>query len=106
MTHTMQDMIESILKLADMSITNRKRGDVIRANNCTMTAYGEARVFRFLGIDYDFGTYDDGDYEVIGYFMVDGVVLIKNGELDWKAYGNAVFSEEWYGRELVIQERA
>lgn len=107
-TYTMQDMIEAILKLAGMSDTNRKQGDVERANNCTMVAYGEARVLKFLGVDYDFGTYQDDEYERIGYFMVDGVTLIKNGIIDWKAYGRAVVDEEhgWFNKELIVRERS
>ena len=60
-TYTMQDMIEAILKLADMSDTNRKQGDVERANNCTMMAYGEARVLKKQRDDNDFGTYQDDE---------------------------------------------
>ena len=107
-TYTMQDMIEAILKLADMSNTNRKQDDVKRANYCTASANGEARILKFLGVDYDFGTYQDGEYERIGYFMVDGVVLIKNGNIDWKAYGRAVVDEEhgWFNKELIVRERS
>lgn len=107
-TYTMQDMIEAIIKLADMSNTNMKRGDVKRANHCTASANGEARILRFLGVDYDFGTYQDDEYERIGYFMVDGVVLIKNGIIDWKAYGRAVVDEEhgWFNKELIVRERS
>ena len=104
MKHTMQDMIESILKMAEWNFQNRENGDVERTNNCAVDASGKASIFRFLGIEFDFGTWQDGDYEMIGYFFVDGVVLIKNGKIDWKAYADAVLDEEhnWGGRALIV----
>ena len=106
--YTMQDMIEDILKTADYNAKNREQDDVERTNNCAMAASGKASIFRFLGIEFDFGTWQDGEYNMVGYFMVDGVVLIKNGEIDWKAYADAVLDEEhgWAGKELAIRERA
>lgn len=105
---TMQDMIESILKLADLNQSNRKNNDVFRTNHTAAAAGGRAYALRFLGIDYDFGTWMDGEYEMIGFFMVEDVVLIKNGEINWKAYADAVVDEAhgWCGKELTIQERA
>ena len=104
MTYTMQDMIESILKMAEWNSQNREMGDIEKTNGCAMNASGKASIFRFLGIEFDFGTWQDGDYEMIGYFFVDGVVLIKNGKIDWKAYAEAVLDEEhhWCDRKLMI----
>lgn len=106
--HTMQDLIESILKLADLNQTNRKNKDLFRTNHTAASANGRAYVLRFLGIEYDFGTWMDGEYEMVGYFFVDGVTLIKNGEIDWKAYADAVLDEDhgWGRKELTIQDRA
>ena len=104
MRHTMQDMIESILKLSDMNQRNRKDNDLFRTNHCAASANAEASVFRFLGVEYDFGTWMDNGYEMVGYFYVDGVVLIKNGEINWKAYADAVHDEthNWGCKELKV----
>ena len=106
--YTMQDVIESILKLADLNQNNRKGNDIFRTNHTAASAQGQVSIFRFLGIEYDFGTYMDEEYEMIGYFMVEGVVLIINGEINWKAYADAVLDDEhgWGGKELAIQDRA
>ena len=106
--YTMQDVIENILKLADLNQNNRKGNDIFRTNHTAASAQGKVSIFRFLGIEYDFGTYMDGEYEMIGYFFCDGVTLIKNGEINWKAYADAVLDEEhgWGEKELTIQERA
>lgn len=104
---TVQDLIEKILRLADMSEDGMKAGDVRRTGNCTSKAYGMADVLGLLGIDYDFGTYMDGDYYRIGYFSVDGVVLIKNGWIDWKACADAVLDKMhyWNSKTLTVTER-
>lgn len=104
MKHTMQDMIESILKCADMNQMNRERNDVFRTNHCAASANAKAGIFRFLNVEYDFGTYMDGEYEMVGYFFVDGVTLVKNGEINWRAYADAVTDEDhnWGGRELKV----
>lgn len=106
--YTMQDMIEDILKTAEFNAKNREQGDVERTNHCAGAASGKASILRFLGVEFDFGTWQDGQYEMIGYFWVDGVELIKNGEINWKAYADAVLDEEhgWAGKELTVQERA
>lgn len=41
---------------------------------------------------------------MIGYLYIDGVVLIKNGKIDWKAYADAVLDEDhnWGGRVLSV----
>lgn len=105
--YTMQDMIESILKLVDLNQINHNNNDVFRTNHCAASANAEARVFRFLGVEYDFGTWMDGSFEMVGYFMVDGVTLVKNGEVNWKAYADAVVDEEhhWCDRALAITQR-
>lgn len=104
MTYTMQDMIEDILKTAELNAMNRAQNDIERTNNCAIAASGKASIFRFLGIVFDFGTWQDGDYEMIGFFLVDGIVLIKNGKVDWKAYADAVLDEEhhWGTRTLTV----
>lgn len=107
-TYTMQDMIEKVLKLADMNLNNRKKEDVLRTNHTAASAEGAVSIFRFLGVEYDFGTYMDDEYEMIGYFFCDGVTLIKNGEINWKAYADAVHDEEhgWGGKQFGITERS
>lgn len=104
---TLQDMIEDILKTIDFNAKNREQKDIERTNSCAGAASGKASIFRFLGIEFDFGTWQDGDYEMVGYFFVDGVVLVRNGKIDWKAYADAVFDEThaWGMRELAIKER-
>lgn len=106
--YTMQDVIENILKLADLNQKNREGNDLFRTNHTAASAQGAVSIFRFLGIEYDFGTYMDGEYEMIGYFFCDGVTLIKNGEINWKAYADAVLDKEhaWGGKGLTLQERA
>ena len=101
-------MIEDILKNTKLNAENRAMGDIERTNHCAGTVSGEVRIFRFLGIEYDFGTYKDDEYEMIGYLYVDGVVLVKNGKIDWKAYGNAVFDKEhaWGMRQLGVESVA
>lgn len=102
--NTMQDLIEKILRLADMGESNMKAGDVWRTRSCTSEAHGMAAVLGLLGIDYDFGTYMDDDYYRIGYFSVDGVVLIKNGWINWKAYADAVLDKvhHWNSKMLTV----
>lgn len=102
---TMQDLIEKILRLADMGESNMKAGDVWRTGGCTNKAHGMAVVRGFLGIDYDFGDYMDDDYHRIGYFFVDGVVLIKNGRIDWKTYADAAKERHWSSKTLTVIER-
>lgn len=104
---TMQDMIENILKLVDMNAQNKKNEDLHRTNACAAHANGKASIFQFLNIDYDFGTYMDEEYEMVGYFWVEGVTLVKNGEINWRAYADAVCDEEhaWCSRELKVVER-
>ncbi len=108
MKKTMQDMIEDILKTIDLNAKNRQQHDVERTNNCACAASGKASIFRFLGIEFDFGTWQDGEYEMVGYFFVDGVVLVKNGKIDWKAYADAVFDKEhaWGMRQLGVESVA
>lgn len=103
-THTMQDVIESILHVISYNAKNREQGDVERTNHCAGRAQGMAQIFRFLNVEYDFGTWQDGEYEMVGYFYVDGVVLVKNGEIDWRAYSNAVLDDDhsWGSKELKI----
>lgn len=107
MKNTMQDLIEKIMKHVDMGESNYKRGDVFRTNNCTEYAHGLAAALGLMGIEYDFGTYMDGDFHRVGYVYIDGVTLVKNGEIDWKAYGKAVLDDDhsWGGRTLAIAER-
>ena len=107
MKYTMQDMIESILKLADMNKNNRAQNDAERTNHCAASANGKASILKFLGIEYDFGTYMDEEYEMIGYFFCDGVTLIKNGEINWKAYADAVTDDVhgWGSKVLTITNR-
>lgn len=104
---TMQDMIESIMKMVDMSESNFKMGDVFRTNNCTNRAHGMVSIFRFLGIEYDCGTYMDGEALRVGYLFIDGVVLVKNGVINWKAYADAVTDEAhgWGSKVLGISDR-
>ena len=104
---TMQDMIEGILRLVDFNQSNRKNNDEFRTNHCAARANGQANILGFLGVEYDFGTYMDEDYEMVGYFYVDGVTLVKNGKIDWKAYSDAVLDKEhsWGSRVLTIQNR-
>ena len=100
--HTMQDVIEEILKLVDFNAKNKEQNDVRRTNYCASEAYGEARILEFLGIEYDFSTWMDGEYEMVGYFYVDGVVLVKNGEINWRAYSDAVLDDEHaWGRKIL-----
>lgn len=103
---TLQDVIESILKTIDLNKTNKEKEDLNRTNNCAAYAHGKAYIFSFLGIDYDFGTYTDGEYLMVGYFRVEDVELVKNGEIDWKAYGDAVLDERhgWGSKTFTIQE--
>ena len=105
--YTMQDMVESILKMVDLSQQNRNYNDVFRTNACTADAQGKVSICRFLGIDYDLGTYTDDEYHLVGYLMIDGVTLVKNGEINWKAYADAVFDEEhlWCDRKLTTVSR-
>ena len=104
---TMQDLIESILKLAEMNQENRKREDVFRTNGCAAAASGRAYALALLGFEYDLDSWMDGEFEMIEHFYVDGVTLIKNGEIDWEAYSDAVVDEEhgWERKELTVQER-
>ena len=107
---TMQDLIEKILRLAEMSEDGVKAGDAWWAGNCTSEARGMAAVLGLLGIDYDFGAYTDGDYHRgdyhrIGHFSVDGVVLIKCGWVDWKACEDAAKEHHWSSRALTVTER-
>ena len=104
--HTLQDVIESILKLATSSGTNRELRDAKTANTCTNIAYGESRLLRFLGIDFDIMIMPDGDYEMIDYFRVEDVELIKNGEVNWKAYADETVDENhgWGDKELLIRD--
>lgn len=104
---TMQDMIEGILRLVDFNQSNRKNNDESRTNHCAARANGQANILGFLGVEYDFGTYMDGDYEMVGYFRVDDVTLVKNGKTDWRAYADAVFDKEhgWGSKVLAIKQR-
>lgn len=36
--YTMQDMIENILKTAELNFKNREQGDIERTNNCAVAA--------------------------------------------------------------------
>ena len=101
---TMQDIIEKMLKRVDMQQANKEHGDVWRTGNCTMFAQGLATALGLMGVEYDFGTYMDGDYHCVGYVYVDGVALVKNGVIDWKAYADAVLDEahSWGSRRFTI----
>ena len=50
----------------------------------------------------------DGEYLLTGYFRVEDVELVKNGEIDWRAYANAVLDERhgWGTRKLTADEIA
>ena len=52
---TMQDMIESILKLADLNQSNRKNNDVFRTNHTAAAAGGRAPHCCKLGGRLEFG---------------------------------------------------
>ncbi len=105
---TLQDVIESILKTIDLNRSNREREDLFRTNATASSANGKASILGFLGIDYDFGNYMDGEYLLTGYFRVEDVELVKNGEIDWRAYANAVLDERhgWGTRKLTADEIA
>ena len=104
MTYTMKDMIKDILDKVYIHKENRKQGDVERTNFTEAFVCGQARIFKFLGVVYDIGTWQDGDFAMIGYLMIDGVELVNNGKIDWNAYDAALTDEahHWATRELTV----
>lgn len=104
MEYTLRDMIWSIIKMADLNNKNREMEDAERTTNTAHEANGKATILRMLGIDYSFGTWQDGEYERIGYFRVQDVVLIKNGEIDYEAFSEAVKDKKhsWGTKKLMV----
>lgn len=104
---TTQDLIEAVLKLVDLNHNNRAEEDLFRTNHCAAHAEGLFGSLYYAGLDGDFGTYMDGDYELIGFVMIEDVVLVKNGEIDWKAYADAVVDDAhgWGAKVLRILDR-
>ena len=100
--YTLQDAIEQILKLIDLSDQNYRRQDVFRTNHCTAFANSRATALMWIGLDYDFGTWMDDEYERVGFFMVDDVLLVKNGEILLKNYADAVLDDTHAWGETVI----
>ena len=105
---TMQDMIEEILGLVDFNKSNREQNDVFRTNHCAARANGLTNALHYMGIVIDFGTWMDGEYEMVGYVYIDGVTLVKNGEINWRAYADAVHDEahHWGSRVPAVEERS
>ncbi len=101
--YTLQNVIMDILRMAELSAVNRRRGNTELANACLEIASGKASILWFLGVDYDFGTYRNDEYEIICYFKVDDVVLIRDGEIDWEAVRDK--AQRWAGMVLALQGR-
>ena len=101
-TYTLQDMIENMLKTVDLANSNRGQSDVARANRCVGIVSGMVNACRFIGLDYDFATWQDGEFERIGLVRVDGVEVVKNDKIDWKAYADAVLGEAHHWCDTVI----
>jgi len=104
---TMQDLVEAVLKLVDLNRINREQEDLPRTNHCAAHAEGLFGSLYYMGLEGDFGTYMDGDYEMVGHIRLEDVELVKNGEINWKAYGDAVVDDAhgWGAKVLRIGNR-
>nr|DAX32928.1 MAG TPA: hypothetical protein [Caudoviricetes sp.] len=108
-TITVQDLIEKILKLAEMSESHMLKLDAWRTGICTKEACGMAAVLELLGVDIlcddHCVDYTGGGYRRINYLFVEGVMLINRTVIDWKAYTDAAKEHHWDSRALTIIER-
>jgi len=95
------DIIERILKVAIAGNDNFKAGDAERCNYCTAVAVGMTRMLDIIGIEGECGTWQDGDFHRIGLIRIDNVDIIKNSEILFRQYGDAVI-KDWSRKVISV----
>ncbi len=81
-----KNLIFRIEQTVDLNFDNADKADVQRSSFTAGMVRAFAEVLRGMGHEVQTGSWDDNGCDRIGFIEIDGVVLVKNSQIDINGY--------------------
>lgn len=81
-----KNLIYRIEQTASLNLENANKADVQRSSFTAGMLRAYTEMLRSMGHEVESGTWDDNGCDRIGFMEIDGVVLVKNSEINIDGY--------------------